>query len=248
MISPAVIPRRRPARAHAAYVLLETVIATGLLILGLAVLGARVQDSGALVPAMNAGMRHRMLAEMFLGELETGSIIFDRLDEELEDEFGPRYPQYGWRMTVTETAVEELFHLTIEILHWPRETYEESFDFDEAEVVYTLYAMRLIPEPLDLGVSYGLKDEEVEELAEKLSGLGIEGLDPYSFNPAFLASMDIEELVQALPTLMDAFGMDVSQFMGQIPPEMLEALEAAGLEGLGGGENGGEREGEGGGR
>ena len=56
-----------------------------------------------------------------------------------------------------------------------------------------------------------------------------------------LRETELDELAKMLPVLMDAFpGMDISQLMSELPPEVQEALEAAGVgDLLGGGEGGG---------
>ena len=64
----------RPVRVRQsrrlAYLLLETVVATGMLIVGLAVLGAQVQDSHTAVRKMERRIRAISLAEQHLAELE----------------------------------------------------------------------------------------------------------------------------------------------------------------------------------
>lgn len=215
------------------WVLLETVIATGLLILGLAVLGAEIQDSLYAVKRMKREMRALMLAEMQLAHLDTGLIELVSVDEIEEQDFGPRYPYWGWRMTTEETVTEELFQLRLEILYWPdREDYEEEFDYDEAEVFNTFYIFRARPKPLDFTEDFGMREDELEEFAGQLSELGIDGLDPSEFDPAILAKLDLEELMEVLPVIMDAFGLDPSQFTNQLPPEVQEALREAGVDSL----------------
>ena len=221
--------RRRPG-----YVLLETVIATGILIVGLAVLGGMVQDSYSAVRKMEIKVQARWLAEQFLAELDTGLILIDSIDEIQEESFGPRHPKWAWRLTIHETASEELFVLEVEVLYDPlRDDDRQEFDFEEKPTVYTLHAMRAVPQQVDLGTAFGLREEEIEELTEKLSGLGIEGLDPAAFDPSILGKMDFEELVEVLPTLLDAFGIDYSALLAQLPAEVRAGLEEAGLSALG---------------
>ena len=65
------MPKR--ARRHA-WVLLETVIATGLLILVLTVIGVQLQDARLAVKKMERNARALMLAEMQLAQLDLGLI------------------------------------------------------------------------------------------------------------------------------------------------------------------------------
>jgi len=209
------------------------VIATGLLIVGLAVLGGMVQDSYSAVRQMKINVQARWLAEQFLAELDTGLIELDSVDEIQEESFGPRYPTWAWRLTIDETASEELFLLTVDVLYDPlRRDDDEEFDYDEKPTVYTLYTMRAAPQEVDLELAFGLREEEIEELTEKLSGLGIEGLDPAAFDPSILGKLDFEELIEVLPTLLDAFGIDYSALLAQLPAEVRAGLEEAGIGGL----------------
>jgi hypothetical protein len=229
-------------------VLLETVIATGLLILGLAVIGAQVQDADTSIRKMQLRIRALMFAEATLAELDLGLVELDSIDEEQEEEYGPRYPDFGWRLTTEETAIEDMFLLKLEVLYLPREpeeyeNYQEGdFDFDEAQALLTTYALRATPRPLNLGEEFGLKEEEFLEISEKLSELGIQGLDAESFDPKFLAGADMEELLTALPLLADVFGIDLTNLVGVLPPELATVLEEGGLLGEEGEEEAGDEE------
>ncbi len=211
-------------RCHTAYVLLETVIATGLLILGLAVIGAQVQDSYLASKKMDLQVRAQMLAESKLAELDTGLLEFDSVDEEMEEEFGPLFPYYGFRIRIDPTATEELYLLTLEILYLIRNYEQDEFDFDEAEVLHTLYTFRMVPRPLDLAVDFGMDEEQVEELELAAADVGIE-LDVLDFSPRLLAELDVEEMIQFLPAFLEAFGMTLGDLQG-LPPEVQEALKA----------------------
>ncbi len=229
-------PRRR------GYVLLETVIALGLLLVGLTVIGTQVQESYAAVHKMRLRLQAMQLAESQFAMLDLGLIELDSVDEVQEENFGTRYPNFAWRLTINETADEALYLLQLDILYKLREDAEETFDeddfdFDNAQRLYTLYAMRPAPPKLDLGSEFGLTEEEVEELAEKLGALGMEGLSTDAFDPSILAKLDFEELIEVLPPLLDAFGIRLDDIMASLPPEALEALRESGLLD-GGGESG----------
>ncbi len=220
-----------PFRRRRAYVLLETVVATGLLIVGLAVIGAQIQDSDTSIRKMERRIRALMLAELQLAELEMGLIELESVDEVEEQDFGPRYPDNAWRLTTEETAIEDMYLLKLEILHHYREEeyQEDDFDFDNAETVHTVYAMRAAPQPLSFGEDFGMAEDELVKLSENLSELGIEGLDPQAFDPRFLQTVDFEELLKALPLLMDALGMDLTDFVSALPPGLLQQIKDSGL-------------------
>jgi hypothetical protein len=212
-------------------VLLETVIATGLLVVGLAVLGAQVQDAQSSVRKMERKIRAIMLAEQQLAELEMGLVELDSVDEIEEGDFGPRFPDYGWRLVTDETAIERMYLLRLDVLHLLREDEyrEDDFDFDEAETIYTVYSMQAAPQPVHFGEDFGLNDEELLDLSEKLGALGIPGLDPEQFNLAFFRDVDFEELIQSAPLILSALGADLSDLMSMLPPDVLRQLEESGV-------------------
>jgi hypothetical protein len=221
----------RGGRRRGGYVLLETVIATGLLIVGLAVIGGQVQDAQMSVRKMDRKLRAMMLAEQQLGELEMGLIEIDSVDEVEEEDFGPRYPDYAWRLTTEETSLEQMFLLKLEILFKLREEeyQEDDFDFDNAEALFTIYRMQAVPEPVNFAADFGMTEDELLELSEKFSEIGIEGLDPEAFDLSFFQGVDFEELIESLPLIMDALGMDLSDFTSRLPPDLLQQLEESGV-------------------
>jgi hypothetical protein len=229
--------RRGPRpRAHAAawrggYVLLETVIATGLLVVGIAVIGAQVQTSDYAIRRMERRVRAMYLAEQHLAEFDLGLIELDSLDEQQYGDFGPRFPDWGWWLTIQDTALEKTYLLTVDVYyHLREEPYrEDDFDFVGADHVYTAYAMRTTPEPVNFAVDFGMHEEELIDLREKLGGLSIPGLDPEQFDPTILAKLDFEELVQTLPPFLEAMGMDPKQLLGVLPPDLIQQLEEAGI-------------------
>ena len=213
------------------YVLLETVIATGLLIVGLAVLGAQIQDSETAIRQMRLRLRAMTLAEQQLAELDLGLVELDSVDEVQEGDFGPRYPDYGWRLITEPTAIEGLFRFTVEVLHLIRmDAYkEDDFDYEAADIVFTTYAFRPAPQALDLAIDFGLNDDEFETISEKLANTGVPGLDAQSFDPSILAKLDFEQLVEVLPVILDALGMKLGDLEALIPQEVLEELKKSGM-------------------
>ncbi len=210
--------------------LLETVIATGLLVLGLAVIGAQFQDSQMSIKKMERRIRAVELAEQQLAHLDLGLIELDSVDEVQEGDFGPRHPDYGWRMTTEPTAIDALYCLSLEILFLRRaeEYKEDDFDHDAAEVLFAAYALRPTAQKLDLGLDFGLPDEELERVSQTLSDTGVPGLDAANFDPTILAKLDFEQMVEVLPIVLDAMGLELGDLEAMIPPEILDKLKESG--------------------
>ncbi len=221
------------SRGHrrSAYVLLETVMATGLLVVGLAVLGAQVQDAQTSVRKMERRIRAIMLAEQQLAELEMGLVELQSVDEVEEGDFGPRYPDYGWLLTTEETAIENMYLLQLDVLHYLREDEyrEDDFEFDEAETLYTVYTMQVVPQPVHFGKDFGLDEEELLDLTERLGALGIPDLDPASFDMRFFQNVDFEELLQTAPLILEALGMDIRDLTALLPPQLLRQIQESGV-------------------
>lgn len=213
------------------YVLLETVVATGLLIVGLAVIGAQVQSADTSVRHMDRELRAIILAEQQLAELDLGLIELESLDEVEDGDFGSRQPDWAWLMTTEPTIVDGLFRVRVDIYYLPREDdyQEDSFDYDEAERMFTAYAFRGAPRAIDFAADYGLNEEEFDELATKFADLGIP-IDPGNFKPGtdFL-DRSFEELVAMLPLLMDAMGLSIDQLTAALPQNVLDQLREAGV-------------------
>lgn len=228
------------------YILLETVVATGLLVVGLAVIGAQVQDSDTSVRKMQRRIVALGLAEQHLAHLALGLVELDSVDDVQEGDFGPRYPDWGWRLTTDDTNVEHMFLLKLDVLYLFREDEyrEDDFDYDGAQTVHTVYAMRATPRPVNPGEEFGISGVSGEELDECLNALEEAGILDQSgrFNLAFLATTPLEALLELLPALTEACGTDrLSSLPGMPPPELLGLLlgaDAAGQLGdqLGGGD------------
>lgn len=242
------LQNRMPNHARGAYVLLETVVATGLLIVGLAVLGAQVQDSHSALRKMERRIRAIILAEQQLAEVEMGLVDLTSVDEVMEGDFGPRFPDYGWLVTTDETAIENMYLLRLDILHNLRDGdyREDTFDYDKADILQTVYAMKAAPQTVHFGEDFGLNEDELLELGDKLSELGIPGLNAEAFDMSFFQLVDFEELIKSAPMLMDAFRVDLSTIMSMLPPDIVRQIEEGGLldqlQGEESSENGGEGE------
>jgi type II secretory pathway pseudopilin PulG len=226
---------------RSAYVLLETVIATGLLIVALAVIGVQVQNSRLTIKEMQRETRALTLADQFLAEMDLGLIELTSLQNIEEGDFGPRHPDWGWRMTTEESSIVDLFVLKVEILFWMRDgRYQpDNFAHEEAEVIHTLYAVRAMPEQVNFAADFGMTDDEMREMTDRMAEAGMPNFDPLSFNLRdFMGNTPSEDLLQQLPILMDKFGFQLEDVASFVPPDMLQQLKDMGLFGAQGDENG----------
>lgn len=210
--------------------MLETVIATGLLIVGLGVIGAQLQDSNAAVHKMKLKTQAVMLAETQLAMLDLGLVQLDSIDEVQEGDFGSRYPDWGWRLITEPTSIDGMFRITVDVQYLvSHEGYrEDSFDHERAETLFSAVAFRQPPKPLDLAGDFGLNDKDLEDLSEKIGDAQIPCFDGGTFDATCLATIDIEELFKALPVLQK-LGIDMGDLQSMIPPDLLQQLQESGL-------------------
>jgi len=210
--------------------LLEVVLSLGLLVLGMTIIGSQVHQAFDLSVNTSLTMRAMMLAESRLAQLDSGMLVLDpaliEAGEPIEEDFGRLFPAFATRVTVSETAIEELFQVTLEMLYDRIRDPDDEYDFDEATVLYTLYTLRATPAFIDLELDFGVDEEQIEKLIEAVPDAGF---DPYAFDPSFLATMELEELVAVLPDLLDALGISPDDVARMLPPDVLQMLNEAGI-------------------
>lgn len=224
------MPPSRAAR-RGAYVLLETVLATGLLIVGLAVIGAQVQSAETSIHTMDQKVRAMDLAEQQMAQLDMGLVKLDSLEQVEKGDFGPRYPDWAWLMTTEKTAIDQMYRLRLDIYYHQREgDYRiDDFDYDAAQDIFTSYAFRAQPRPIDFGTDFGMTDDQLSDMTSKLIDTGIPGLDPTQFDVSLIPKLPFDQFIAVLPTILDAFGIDFDQLASALPRDVLQQLKDSGL-------------------
>jgi type II secretory pathway pseudopilin PulG len=237
-------------KRNSGFMLLEIVVAVGLLILGMAVIGIQVQSSAERARKTDQTARVTFLAESKFAEIDTG--LIQPSDDVVEDDFGRLFPAYAWRLEFEPTGELDadsgdafdrfgLAQVRLEIYYDPLRDPDDDFDYDQAEVVGRYYTLRAAPRPLDLTQDFGMEDDVAERLNEDLANSGDGSLDVHNFDPATFASLDLDQILEIAPLLMEAFGMSETELLALVPEEFksqLEAILAAQGEGEGGGEAG----------
>lgn len=213
---------------------MEVVIALGLLTMGLATIGVQMQTAYDTSRDTERILRAMHLAQSKLSELDARLIqnLDQAIEDDLEEEFGRLFPDFAWRLRMDPTQTPDLWLVQIHILYQRRlDVEEEEFEFDEAEVVFTLRTMRATPATIDLteffpGLGADADGEEggVDEgllcLAEALNQAGI---DIYDFDPAEVLARPTEELL--------ALALDVSACGFSLPgmtPELMDLVGEVG--------------------
>ena len=233
---------------HSAFVLLEVVIAFGLLAIGMAIIGTQIHESYLTTNDNELKFEAMMLADSRMAQIDSLAVEFGpaqiEAGEPIEEDFGRMFPAYASRLFIGPTSIADLNSLRLEILYDRARNPDDEFNFDESPVMLTLYTLRATPTTIDLQADFGLDDDRAIQMTESFP----EGeFDPNAFDPAILAKMDLEELIAALPALLDALGISAEQAARMVPPEVLQMLQEQGFGLEGEGETAGGGEGSGGG-
>ncbi len=207
------------------YLLLEVVLSLTLLLMGLTYIGGQVQKTDEAARESVDLTRILMLTESKLAELDTGLVPFeDAADNEIEGDFSLRFPDYGWQIRVDETATEKLRAIRLDILYAVRDNLESEFVFRDAEIVHTVYTMRAEPTTVDLKADFGITEDALKQLSETIP---IEGFDPSAFDVSMFQSLDPEDLLAILPSLLQMFGLTSDEARNLLPPEFRDLLDQA---------------------
>ncbi|MCB9850579.1 MAG: hypothetical protein H6817_07725 [Phycisphaerales bacterium] len=232
------------------FMLLEIVIAVGLLVLGLAVIGGQLQTASDMTRETDHVARIVFLAESRLAELDSGLVVpndqvADETGIEVEQDFGRLFPEYASRVTLTPTATADLIAVQLDIFYDPtRKVLEkgeqlDDFEYDDDMIVQTYHTLRVAPKPLNLRTDFGLDDEIADKIDEQLANSTLSGtLDVNNFDPSVFRDLDIDQLAELLGILQQAYGVDQSALMQIVPEEMRSQLNAllSGLDALSGGD------------
>jgi hypothetical protein len=204
-------------------------VALGLLVLGMATIGMQIQNAYEATHETQHMLRAMNLAESKLAELEAGLIqnVDSAIEDDLEEEFGPLFPRHAWRLRIEPTETPELWLIQLEILYQPRFDVEEEFDFDEAEVLFTLRTLRATPVTIDPARDFGADEEAMLHLAEALSGTEI---DPNAIDLRAIGQLPIEQLLELLAAFEEAGLLQGVDLRALLPAEILQMMEDAGAD------------------
>jgi hypothetical protein len=210
-----------------AFLLLEVAVAVGILAVGMAFVGMQIQNAARTSREAERSMRALLLAESKLTEFEMGSITPDTTDEKRGIPFGKVFPDYGWRLEMQPSATPELNIVILDILYQPRPDVKQDLNYETAQLVHRLYTLRATPRALDLTQDFGMDEEQADKLTEQLAAVGDAGLDPRNLDPRLFANLNLEQLLQVAPPLLEALGMKMEDLMQLLPADLQQALKDA---------------------
>jgi len=201
--------------------LLEVVIALSILLIAIAVCGSAINNSLLSVKRGEELTRAMMLSEEMLARLDTGEITYDQEQSGNFEDRGQRDLRYELTITPVEQD-PELLRVEISILE-----NDPTANDGQTRPVLVTRALRPKPKPINMKNDFGMTDEQLKMLTDAIPG-GSQVIDPENFDPASLAKMDMNTLVQLLPLIMQAMQS------GQMNPQMMGDLSQLGQGGQGG--------------
>lgn len=191
--------------------LLEVVIALSILLIAIAVCGSAINNSLLSVKRGEEMTRAMMLSEEILARLDTGEITYDQEQSGNFEDRGQRDLRYELKVTPVEQD-PDLLRVEISILENDPTTGD-----GQTRPVLVTRALRAKPKPINMKNDFGMTDEQLKMLTDAIPG-GSQVIDPENFDPASLAKLDMNTLVQLLPVIMQAMQS------GQLNPQMMGDL------------------------
>jgi hypothetical protein len=159
--------------------LLEVIVALGLLVFGLSIVGLQINSGLKIAQSNRLHTQAMMLVDSKLDEVEAGVIQPNMLEREVKGDFGIMYPGFSWRMEIDPTEIEGFYLATMTIGYRESAVKDQINDpkkqitFEDADTQTLRTAYRLFPKPADINLErdFGISKEDMDSMLADLSGL-----------------------------------------------------------------------------
>lgn len=190
--------------ARRAAALLEVVVSVSILLLAMAVVGGVFRNGQLNIERAEQMTRGQVLTERLLVEMDTG--LLDMKEREQTGSFGEESIEgMSWRVELTpHEKIDKLLNVDVSIYLGDPSGAEEA-----RKLVMTTRVLRPEPRGLDLEEDAGLDEEQIAQITELIPG-GEAMFDPLDFDPRILAQLPLDQLADLLPSLIQAFGINLS--------------------------------------
>jgi len=180
--------------------LLEVVVSLSILMVAMAVVGATFRNCYQNAELTDLLTRSMMETERLLAEMDAG--LLDIKEQEQSGWFGDEGPPgMSWRVEVTpHENMPDLLDVDIHIFLGDPDASD-----DEHRRLLTTRVQRPEPRGIDFEKDFGLDQDQIDALTDAIPG-GAGVFDPQNFDPRSLAALDLDQIVDLLPTLIQAFG------------------------------------------
>lgn len=210
------------ARVHRGVALLEVVISLGILLVAMGVVGMTFRNGQYHVELAERMTRGMLMTERLIVELDTNILDMEEREQSgwfynAEHEIDEAIPGMSWQVEINPSdRIDGMLEIDINI-------YMES-EGQRQNILYTRI-FRAVPQGIDFERDFGLDEEQIQQLTDAIPG-GSQLFDPNNFDPRALAQLDLDTLVELLPTLIQAFGANIAQ--GQLD-QIIQAVESGDL-------------------
>ncbi len=219
-------PRRRRA-----VVLLEVVISLGILVLAMGVIGMAFNNGNYRIHRAEEQIQALLMTERLIAEMDTKILDLEELlgedgtgEGELSGTFGAEsIAGLSWRMKAESSQeIEGLLKIDFFIYMGDPE------DDEDRQFVMHTRVFRPEPRGIDFERDFGLDEDQIQTLLDAIPG-GATMVDPTNFDPRSLAQMPLDDLIELLPTLMQAFGGNLG---GLQMDQIIEAVQSGDTQAL----------------
>ncbi len=177
------IMQRQNDRVHRGVMLLEVIVALGILVFGLAMVGLQINSGLQVAQKNRLYTQAAMLVDSKLDEVEAGVVQPDLIEQEVKGDFGILYPGYTWRVEIHPTEIEDFYMAEIQIGYRQGAVEEQIrdpksvIDIEDQDTKILRTAYRLFPKPADINLErdYGITQEDMDAMLADLGGLDTGG-------------------------------------------------------------------------
>jgi len=207
------------ARVRPGAALLEVVVALGILLMAMAMVGMAIRNSDRIARDAVEKSRALMLTEQLITYLDTGQEAFKDVANQREASgyFSVDAPP-GWSWSVSmekDPNVEGMERVTVKVIEGDPDAPE-----DEQRPLLVTHFLRAEKRNINLQEDFGMTEEQVTQITEAIPG-GAALFDPTDFDPTSLARLDMDTLKEVLPMIMEQFGAMAGGLPGGMSPEQM---------------------------
>ncbi len=207
-------------------ILLEVVVSLAILILAMGVIGLAFNNGNYRVNRAEERIQALIMTERLIAEMDTKILDLEEITEGSGESgfFGEESIEgLSWRVEVESSPrVEGLLEVDFFIYMGDPD------DEDERQFVMHTRVFRPEPRGIDFERDFGLDEDQIQLLMDAIPG-GAAVLDPTNFDPRSLAQLPLDDLIELLPTLIQAFG---GNFGGLQMDQIIEAVQSGDTQAL----------------
>lgn len=216
----------RPSRHAAnrrAVALLEVILALGLLLIAMVAIGVIFRNGQYFIEQSEMRTRAMLLTEKLITDLDTGLIVMEEREQSgyfVINGVNEGMPGMSWKIEEDPSKrVDGLLKIDISIFMGDPDDEEQHKNILRTRIV------RAEPRGFDFERDFGLDEDQIQQLTDAIPG-GTQILDPTNFDPRALAQLPADQLVELLPTLIQAFGAQIGS--GQLN-QLLQLVNSGNL-------------------